>query len=229
MDRLKHLIKVFEAVILPNLHLIGDETKKETLKHLVGEFRDRSLPALPMETACLDIFPEWKDDVIGRIEDGMIDTDHKAVEESLGSVWILVKRTKAETDNKELTRLFNVLGEMVRWQNNRALVSTLNIIIGLVKSFDWTFSDELERSTLTGLRRIASNTSINAEVPDLSERLEIRRRAAYLAYQLSKYYTKQGNFIPEVIREWETICQSENEFAEIRNQWHDLEEKVHDN
>lgn len=228
-ERLKHSIEVFEAVILPNFHLIGDDTKKEMLKHLVGEFRDRGLPALRMEAACLDVFPEWKDDVIGRIEDGMIDTDHKAVAESLRSVRTLIKRTNAETDNKELTRVFNVLGEMVRWQNNRALASTFNIITGLLKNFDWTFSDELERSTLTGLRRTASNTSINAKVPDLSERLEIRRRAAHLAYELSKYYTKQGNSIPEVIREWETICQSENEFAEIRNQWHDLEEKVHDN
>lgn len=145
------------------------------------------------------------------------------------SVRTLIKRTNAETDNKELTRLFNVLGEMVRWQNNRALVSTLNIIIGLVKSFDWTFSDELERSTLARLRRIARSTSVNAEVSDIPERLEVRQQAARLAYQLSKYYTKQGNSIPEVIREWETICQSEDEFAEIKNQWHDLEEKVHDN
>lgn len=59
--------------------------------------------------------------------------------------------------------------------------------------------------------------------------LWVRQQAARLAYQLSKYYTKQGNSIPEVIGEWKTICQSENEFAEIRNQWYDLEEKVHDN
>lgn len=227
--RLKHLIEVFEAVILPNFHLVEDENKKETLKHLVGEFRDRSLPALRMEAACLDIFPEWKDDVIGRIEDGMIDTDHKAVAESLRSVRTLIKRTKAETDNKELTRVFNVLGEMVRWQNNRALVSTFNIIIDLLKNFDWTFSDELEKSTLARLRRIARNTSIDTEVQDIPESLWVRQQAARLAYQLSKYYTKQGNSIPEVIGEWKTICQSENEFAEIRNQWYDLEEKVHDN
>lgn len=70
---------------------------------------------------------------------------------------------------------------------------------------------------------------IDTEVQDIPESLWVRQQAACLAYQLSKYYTKQGNSIPEEIREWKTICQSENEFAEIRNQWHDLEEKVHDN
>ena len=218
-DRLKYLADVFETVILPNFHLIKDENKEETLRHLVDEFRNRGLPALRMEAACLYIFPEWKDDVIGRIEDGMIDTDHGVVIESLRSIWTLVKRTKTKANDKELARVLNMLGEMVRWQKSRDLASTLNIIIGLLKDFDWTFSDELERSTLIGLRRIASSTAMDAEVPDLSERLEIRHRAACLAYELFEHYTKRGDPIPVVIKEWKNICQSENEFAEVRNQW----------
>ena len=224
-DRLKHLADVFETVILPNFHLIRDENKEETLRHLVDEFRDRNLPALRMEAACLDIFPEWKEDVFGRIEDGMIDTDHGVVIESLRSIWNLVKRTKEKTDDKELTRVLNMLGEMVRWQKSRDLASTLSIIVGLLKDFDWAFSDGLERSTLVSLRRIASNTIIAVEVSDVSERLEVRKWAARLAYELFKHYTKRGDPIPDVIKEWGTICQSENEFAEIRNQWirHDPE------
>lgn len=217
-DRLKYLVDVFETVILPNFHLIEDENKEETLRHLVDEFRDRNLPALRMEAACLDIFPEWKEDVLGRIEDGMIDTNHGVVIESLRSIWNLVKRTKSKTDDKDLTRVLNMLGEMVRWQKSRDLASTLDIIIGLLKEFDWTFSDELERSTLVALRRIAS-TSMDAEVLDFSEKLEIRHRAACLAYELFEHYTKRGDSIPDEIKEWKTICQSENEFAEVRNQW----------
>ena len=155
----------------------------------------------------------------------MIDTDHGVVIESLRSIWNLVKRTKSKTDDKELTRVLNMLGEMVRWQKRRDLASTLNIIIGLLKEFDWAFSDELERSTLVSLRRIASNTSMDVEVPDLSEKLEIRHRAARLAYELFEHYTKRDDPIPDIIKEWKTICQSKNEFAEVRNQWirHDSE------
>ena len=217
-DSLEHLVDVFETVILPNFHLIGDQNKKETLRRLVGEFRDHSLPALRMEAACFDISPEWKDDVFKRIEDGMVATDCiQVTEDSLDAVWGLVKRTEAKTDNKELTRVLNMLSEMVRWQKGIYLASTLNTILSLLRQYDWAFSDELERATLTSLHRIAINTAMDVEGTDISERLLVRCSAARLAYELS--YTKRINPIPDVIKEWETICQSENEFAEVRNQW----------
>ena len=219
-DSLKHLVDVFETVILPNFHLIRDENKKETLRRLVDEFRDHDLHILRMEAAYLDIFPEWKDDIFGRIEDGMAATDCiQVTDDSLNAVWGLVKKTEAKTDDKELMRILNMLGEMVRWQKGIYLVSTLDTILSLLRQYDWAFSNELEKATLVSLHRIASSTTIDAEAPDISERLEVRKWAARLAYELFEHYTKRGDPIPDVIKEWETICQSENEFAEIRNQW----------
>ena len=218
--KLGSLVDVLETVILPNFHLIEDKNKKEALQDLVDEFKDYGLPALRLESACLDIFPEWKNDVLGRIENGMDAPDRGQVTtDSLDAIWGLVKRTETESDNEELIRILNTLGEMVRWQKSTDLVPTLKIITGLLVEHDWTFSDELKNSVLISLRRIASNTTIDAEALDVSERLEVRQWAARLAYELSKYYTKRGDSIPEVIKEWETICQLENEFAEVRNQW----------
>lgn len=216
---LKHLVDVFETVILPNFNLIGDKNKEEMLRGLVEEFKDYDLPALRMEAACLDIFPEWKEDVIERIEDGMVGTDYRTISESLISVSVFVKRTEPKSDNKELIRILNILGEMVRWQKSTDLVPTLKIITSLLVEHDWTFSDEFKNSVLISLRRIAGNTSINVEAPDVSERLAVRQQAARLAYELFEHYTKRGVPVPDEIKEWETICQSENEFAEIRNQW----------
>ena len=219
-SRLKPLVDVFETVVLPNFHLIEDKNKEETLRHLVDDFRDHDLPVLRIEASCLDIFPEWKDDVLERIEDG-IDTPDRGrfTTDSLDAIWSLIKRIEPKSNDEGLTRVLSLLGEMVRWQKNKYLAYTLNIITGLLKEFDWAFSDELERSTLVSLRRIASNTIIDAEAPNVSERLEVRKWAAGLAYELFEHYTKRGNPIPDVIKEWETICQSENEFAEVRNQW----------
>ena len=99
---LEHLVDVFETVILPNFRLIGDENKREPLRRLVDEFRDYGLSTLRMEVACLDIFPEWKDDVFKRIEDGMVANDCIQVTyDSLDAVWGLVKKTETKTDNKE--------------------------------------------------------------------------------------------------------------------------------
>ena len=53
----------------------------------------------------------------------------------------------------------------------------------------------------------------------VAEKLLIRQEAAALAYRLSEFYGKRGEAIPEPVEEWENICRSEEEFAEIRRQW----------
>ena len=115
--------------------------------------------------------------------------------------------------------MLNVLGQMVRWRKNPGLPSALDLIAELIKEHPWTFDDELERMTLIGLHSISKDTATNADGLDISEKLEIREAAAGLAYRLFEYYTRQDAPIPDVLKEWEAICQSDDEFAEIRNQW----------
>ena len=47
----------------------------------------------------------------------------------------------------------------------------------------------------------------------------IRREGAALAHRLFELYRQRNTSIPEAIREWERICRSEEEFAEIRREW----------
>ena len=108
---------------------------------------------------------------------------------------------------------------MVRWRKNPGLPSALDLIAELIKEHPWTFSNELERLTLIGLHSISKDTATNADGLDISEKLEIREAAAGLAYKVFEFYTEQGNSIPDVLNEWEALCQSDDEFAEIRNQW----------
>ncbi len=58
-----------------------------------------------------------------------------------------------------------------------------------------------------------------AGVQDVSRKLLLRRAAARLSYRLFKHYRAVGDVIPEQIAVWEAVCQSEDEFLEIRNQW----------
>lgn len=105
-----------------------------------------------------------------------------------------------------------------KWKSP-GLPSALDLIAKLIKKHPWTFADELERMTLIGLHHIAKDTATNAGGLAISEKLEIREAAAGLAYRIFEFYTKRGKSIPDVLKEWEAICQSDDEFAEIRNQW----------
>ena len=108
---------------------------------------------------------------------------------------------------------------MVRWQKNTGLPRALHTISEMTKKFPWVFTEEFERLTLMGLRNIARDTAPNVDGVDFAIKLEFRRTAASLAYILFEHYTRLGNPVPDVITEWKTICLSENEFAEVRNQW----------
>ena len=92
----------------------------------------------------------------------------------------------------------------------------------------WTFAADIERSVLEGLHHLVEETAIHSPrrlrlYADAGEqgatKLMVRRAAAGLAYTLSNHYQKCGDPVPAVIEEWAAICRSDDEFAEVRNQW----------
>ena len=217
--RFVRLIDVLTAVITPNFCLSEENNRKETLRRLIGEIRDYGLYVLRLESACLQIYPDSREDVLKRIENGMASDIHELVVDSLRAVLVMVENTEPDEDKKDFSQILSAVGQMVRWRKNPGLPSALDLIVELIKEHPWTFSDDLERLTLIGLHHIAKDTAIDTDGLDISEKLEIREAAAGLAYRLFEFYSKRDIPIPDVLKEWKDICQSDNEFAEIRNQW----------
>ena len=213
------LVNVLAAVVAPNFNISEKNNRKETLQRLISELRDYGLYALRLESACIQIYPESREDVLERIENGMASDIPEFVFDSLEAILVMVKKIKSEEIEKDFSKILSTLGQIVRWRKNPGLPSALNRIAELITKHPWIFSDELERLTLIGLHHIAKDTATNAGGLDISEKLEIRESAAGLAYRLFEFYTEQSNSIPDVLNEWEAICQSDDEFAEIRNQW----------
>ena len=217
--RFARLIDVFTAVITPNFSLSEDNNRKETLQRLICELRDYGLYALRLESACLQIYPESREDVLERIENGMASDMAESVVDSLRAILVMVERIESDEKKKNFSQILSALSQVVHWRKNPGLPSALDLIAKLIKEHPWTFADELERMTLIGLHNIAKDTATNAGGLDISEKLEIREAAAGLAYRIFEFYTRRDAPIPDVLKEWEAICQSDDEFAEIRNQW----------
>lgn len=92
----------------------------------------------------------------------------------------------------------------------------------------WTFAAEIERSVLEGLYHLIEETALHSSSDldrhaddgrKVATKLIVRRAAAGLSYALSNHYKQCGNPAPPVIEEWAAICRSDDEFAEVRNQW----------
>ena len=217
--RFARLVDVLRAVITPDYNPNSKNNRKEELRRLVNELGDYGIPTLRLRSACLHLYPEWKNDLFEKIEIVMISSDLKSIIDSLEAILVIAERSESDEDKKDFSRILQVLGEMVRWQKNPGLPSALYTIAQLTKKYPWTLNEEFERLMLTGLRIIARDTATNVDGVDFADQLEIRHAAASLAYHLFEHYTRQGNPVPDVITAWEAICRSDNEFAEVRNKW----------
>ena len=217
--RFERLVDILVVAISPKFNPSAENGRKETLRRLVDELGYYGIPALRLRSACLHLYPEWRDDHFERIENGMTSPNDSTVIDCLKAILVIAERSESNADKNDFSRILNVLGEMVRWQRDTDLESSLYRIAELTKKFPSTFSGEIERLTLMGLRNIARDTATNVNSVDFADLLEIRRAAACLAYYLFEHYTKQDKPVPDVIMGWKAICRSDNEFAEVRNQW----------
>jgi len=222
--RFTRLIDICTEVIVPNFNQNTETDLKKTLQRLISEFQEYQLPTLRLEFACLHLFPERKTQIFDKIENGLASDIQDTVTDSLQSIWMLIDRKELLLNESDLAFILNVLGQIVRWRKKAGLSNTLRVFKGLIKKHPSLFSKDLERSVLIGLQHILKETAME-EIEGFSnkfslfERLAIRQGAASLAYELFIYYAIQNRAVPTVIDEWQNVCNSENEFAEIRNQW----------
>ena len=235
-ERLSELVITLSAIIVRRSNSMDDERSRNALKRVVEEFSEYKLPALAVEMASVSLFPKWQERVLHRVEDEMVSTSDDVVLDALTAIQVLSQRVATDADvadkdkeRENLVRLLRSASQMVRLRRGTVLSATINTVRDVLAMHPWTFDDDVERSVLLGLHRLIGDTAVhrasaprideNGSRKDVSAKLLVRRAAACLAYRLFEHYRERGEAIPEVITAWEKVCQSDDEFAEIRNQW----------
>ena len=231
--RFSSLVDTLVAMITPGFNPTNGNSIRETLRRVTRELSEYGLPALRLESACVHMFPERRYGVLQRIEDGMASSTEETVIDSLRAVLVVSARVGSNPEEKEredLIRILRVVGQILHWRREPGLPAAIDTIKHVTTRHPLIFADDCERLVLEGLHRMIGDTTIHApgggprldtdrDGLDVSTKLVVRRAAARLAYVLSEHYAKRGDPVPDAIREWEFICRSDDEFAEIRNQW----------
>ena len=231
-ERFSSLVDTLVAMITPRFNPTDGNAIRETLRRVTCELSEYGLAALRLEGACLHMFPERRCGVLQRIEDGMASSTEETVIDSLRAVLVLSARVESDAEDQEredLIRILRVVGQILRWRREPGLPAAIDTIKHLTIGHPWTFAEDRERSVLDGLHHMIGDTAIHAtggprldtdgDGLDVFRKLKVRHTAASLAYALSGHYEKRGDPVPEAVREWESICRSDDEFAEIKNQW----------
>ncbi|WP_379163465.1 SIR2 family protein [Paenibacillus sp. sgz5001063] len=124
------------------------------------------------------------------------------------------------TTQEENSQLLTLIAQQILWRNNEHLVSAINVMHEVVRLAPETISSEIEHSLLTGLNCLQEDskfTEIDAIVAAVPKG-ELRVASARLAHiMIQKYLSASSKPIPEVLRQWESIYNSPDEFSEIRN------------
>ncbi len=229
---LSRFTSTMAAVIKPHFNPTSGSGTRNELKHIVREWSEHGLPTLRLEAACLRLFPDRRDGVFRRIEEGIASSAKETVIDALEAVAVVSDRVGADGPKREredLVRILSTAGQALRWRRESGLTTTINLIAHVTRRHPWSFTRNIEKPVLDGLQHLIGDTAIrppedpilgvNKDDRDVATKLIVRRAAAGLAYVLAKHYEKRGESAPGTIREWESICRSDDEFAEVRNQW----------
>ena len=232
--RLSELMNTLTAMLARYSKSLADASIRNAVERVMNEQSDYRLPVLRLEMACVSLFPEWRERVLGRVEGALASTSEEGVMDALSAIQVLADRLAADTEALDaekhgLTGLLRAASQKLLWRNGVVPSATIRTVADVVQKHPWTFAGEVERSVLMGVARLVCGTAIqvtggerekmDGAGQDVWMKLLIRQAAARLAYKLFEHYRERGDAIPKEVAAWKDICQSDDEFAEVRNQW----------
>lgn len=211
-----NMIDVLTKIIRLDFNL---DHRKQPLYRLVSELKEYHCPALRLECACLHMFPDWRRDVLERIDRDLAAEEPNSLNDCFKAILVFAARTGTRIVEEDFSEALDSLGQIVRMQKYPGLPNAFETITGIVTDYPWAFTEKLEEYTILGLEKSAQNTIVSKGTQEVSVKLRVRKRSAELAYVLHRYYLDNQNGIPNVITDWKSICASDSEFAEIKNEW----------
>ena len=234
--QMRQLVKTL-AIVVGRQPLELDEVEtRDALRRMVTEMAEEDVPTLVLEMACATLFPEWREKALREMESHNASTADERVVDAFTAIRMEAERAgrhdgRSQEEHDKLRRLMRVVGDAIRWRGGTALVQAIQTMGVLVERHPWGFEEDVEGMVLSRLGGLISDTTLDVSGAatlhrgesreEVAEKLLIRRESAALAYRLSEVYLDRGVACPEPVIEWEKVCRSADEFAEIRREWLD--------
>ena len=183
---------------------------KETVSQMVSEFQMLGLDYLCLKAAAINYIEFDNDNFLKEIEDSLSTFEEPQVLDALWAINRLLCKT-SETDSSYI----DVLATFIKYSRGQYLRSALQVVINVLIEKDYILSTKLESAVLNALSRII----VGFKELGFEENLALRKSGAKLASKLSIVYLLGTSGIPEVILKWKEICDSCDEFSEVKIQW----------
>ena len=220
--RLVRLPNIMATVISPILCTGATEDEAKEIARLLEETKATHMPYLKTKLAFTSLFPKEHHDLVKEISEALSSSYREVVVDALSAMVFSLESLQGSAllSTEELGCLLLEVGDIVRWRYEPGLVSAMNTIGHFIQKQPDCLTAGLEARVLAGLHELVYQTDpATLEIADMPRELEARKYAAALSFRLFAYYRSSSKEVPAPIREWEALCASPEEFAEIRNKW----------
>ncbi|ELY4039506.1 SIR2 family protein, partial [Cronobacter sakazakii] len=148
------------------------------------------------------------------IENGLYSFNKDDVIEAINSTYVFIR------NNEFPLTIIQAISDKIAWDRNPRLPDCYNLIAYIINSCEFTLPDYLIEKILRGLAyQINIDDRDFVDNNEYLNHLEKKLSATKLAASMFRKNETLGIDQPSIIQEWKNMCNSRNEFDEIRNEW----------
>lgn len=219
--RFSNIVNILSKVIIPGLYSVSDIEIKSELTRLLKELKKYGVPCMSAKAASISIFPEESRYVFKEIETSFESGDQDKSNDAIEGIFQLLTSYNARKIDNFPLNLWDCISQQFKWRLIPGLLPSMNLVIEILRNMPDILLDPVLENILISLDYLIDETNLTSGQSHIesARRLDYRLKSASLAYSIYKYMKERDIPIPAVIEEWEKICLSSEEFAEIRNQW----------
>jgi hypothetical protein len=221
-DRFQYLSRILSDIVLPRFttdNITADY--KERIGILLEELKKYGVPHYDALVASIPLFPERKDAILKELLSDAFSNNLDDINKAFRGICIalrLEQQGKIELDNRDLLK---PMIDCIQWRRLPGMLSAMQFMKFFVQEMPDKLDGQKLEAMLMGLEKLFMDTfdSKNQSTPLYKDRFTLRFFGMQLAAILFKQYYKDKTDIPNGIKCWQEISQSQNEFWDIRNQW----------
>lgn len=221
LARFQYLSRILSDIILPRLTVDIAEDYIELIQKLLKELQEYGVPCNDALVASIPLQPEKKDKILDKLYSDAFSSNSDDIDKAFRGICIalrLEQQGRIEVGDHDLLQ---PMIDCIQWRRLPGILPAIQFMIQFIMP---KIPDKLNpqlSAIRMGLKKLFLETSDHkSQAPSISkDRIALRYFGMQLASNLFKYCFRDRDNMPDEIRCWHDITQSQNEFWDIRNQW----------
>jgi hypothetical protein len=217
-DRFKQLVSALCYVVLPKLKIVDlDESKRGNIKRLISELDEYAFDTLRLKVAASGLLKNSEREIADVIIRGIISGNENSVIDACKALeyWLSIDSCDQQF------QCISTLSAKVLMRNKAGLSYSLQTLHGFISKYPKQVTDKIISELVNSFLILKDETQLSStEIESLiADNLVLRQKVCQLAFELYTSNTERQSADVNKLIVWKEVCDSENEFNEIKKIW----------